>query len=140
MASLAEQLGNLAKANFCLCVRLAEIAGEEGEEYLRIGNKAMTAAADQGLIAATRITPGGASATIPSPAGAFNLLSEVQKGQQRIGGDLKAAVEEWQRTWLGALAPSSAATDMLGTFLKPWFGNRPDTGGNVKPATTRVAA
>lgn len=145
MANPAEQLAALAKANFGLCVRLAQIAGEEGEEFLRIGNKAIFAAAEQGRTVARRVLPAdkaGANPASAASAGAFDLLAETQKGQQRIGGDVKTALEEWQRAWMGALIPSletNASPNLFGLFLKPWA-KRPSANEETKVATPRVDA
>jgi hypothetical protein len=105
----------MAKANFSLCVRLAQIAGEEGEECLRIGGKAMFAVADHGRTAATSVMPAGE---------AFDFLAEVRKGQQRIGGDVAKAFEEWQRCWMAAMIPSDVETGlaMPASLVSLWFG------------------
>ncbi len=145
MTNPAEQFAALAKANVGLCVRLGQIAAEEGEECLRIGNKAMFAIAEQGRAVATRGAPVDKSKSETTSAAspeALNLLGEVQKGQQRIGGDVKRAVEEWQRALMGALIPSpetKTGTDLFGSFFKPWLG-RSNTVEETKPATDRMAA
>ncbi|WP_454883344.1 hypothetical protein [Sphingomonas oryzagri] len=142
MANPAEQLAALAKANFGLCARLGQIAAEEGQEYLRVGNKAMSAIADQSRTAAMRVLPTNQAGTNTVPADdAFNILAEVQKGQERIGSDLKTAVEEWQRAWMGAVIPVSdtkTSTDFFGLFFKPWAG-RSITPEEAKPATRKSA-
>lgn len=145
MTNPAEQFAALAKANFGLCVRLGQIAAEEGEECLRIGNKAMFAIAEQGRTVATRVAPVDKSSSETTSAGspdAFNLFAEVQKGQQRIGGDVKRAMEEWQRAWTGALIPSpetKTGADLFGLFFKPWLG-RTTSAEETKPATNRASA
>lgn len=142
MANPAEQLAALAKANFGLCVRLGQIAAEEGQEYLRVGNKALFAIADQSRTAAMRVLPTNQTGTNTVPADdAFNIVAEVQKGQERIGGDLKSAVEEWQRAWMGAVIPMSdtkPSTDLFGLFFKPWVGRSIAT-EEAKPATRTTA-
>lgn len=114
MANPAEQLASLAKANFVLCTRLARIAGEEGEECLRIGGKAMFAAVDSGRAAAMSAVPSG---------GPFDFLVEVRKGQQRIAGDIARALEDWQRSWMAAAALPDTETGLagFGQPFMPWF-------------------
>jgi hypothetical protein len=113
-----DQFVKLTQANGQFALKLAEIARAGGEDYLRIGRKAVSGLVDQ----ASSTTPG----TIPlaNGAGGGAVLSEIEQSREAAVTKTKTAFDDWQGAWKdvwSTAGDSKGAIDAFQSLTQPWL-------------------
>lgn len=113
-----DQFVKLTRANGQFALKLAEIARTGGEDYLRIGSKAVSGLVDQARSAAPGTTP------MANGAGGVTVLSEIEQSREDAVAKTKAAFDDWQGAWKdvwSAGGDPKGAIDAFQTLTQPWL-------------------
>ncbi|CAN5206691.1 hypothetical protein BH10PSE13_BH10PSE13_00510 [soil metagenome] len=113
-----DQFVKLTQANGQFALKLAEIARAGGEDYLRIGSKAVSGLAEQARAATPGATPRA------DGAGGVNLLSEIEQSREATVAKTKAAFDDWQGAWKdvwSTAADSKGAIDVFQNLTQSYL-------------------
>jgi len=113
-----DQFVKLTRANGQFALKLAEIARSGGEDYLRIGSKAVSGLVDQTSSAAPGTTP------MANGAGGVTILSEIEQSRKAAVAKTKAAFDDWQGAWKdvwSAGGDPKGAIDVFQSLTQPWL-------------------
>ena len=113
-----DQFVSLAKANGQLALKLAEIARESGEEYVKISGKAGAQLADK----VQTFKPGALPKA--DSKGVHTLLAQIEKSRAAAMEKAQAALAEWQGTLQEAFETASDRNEGMEAFetlMQPWL-------------------
>lgn len=113
-----DQFVSLAKANGEFALKLAEIARESGEEYVRISGQAGSELTEK----VKTFKPG----TLPKAdgEGLKTFLAQIEKSHATAVEKAQAAMAEWQGTLQDAFTAASDRNGGLAAFetlMQPWL-------------------
>lgn len=123
MSYPVDQFAALARANFTLMLKLAEVARSAGQESLQIGNRAAGSFAAEARSSVAKATGNSDGVSGEQSTGAA-IFSDMEQVRDHMLTGTRSAFEEWQQTWKD-VASSSAGQgggDAFAAQFKPWFG------------------